>query len=105
MKVALLTPAPDYPEPWAWAFDVEAHALRRSGIEVVALPWTELDAGHDCDLVLPLVAWGYNHDYPCWLALLDRAESDGWPLLNPPALMRWNGDKAYLEELGAKGIP
>ena len=105
MKVALLTPAPDYPEAWDWAFDVEADVLRAAGIDVVALPWTELGPDHGCDLVLPLVAWGYNFDYPRWLALLDRAEAEGWPLLNPPALLRWNGDKAYLEELGARGIP
>ena len=105
MKVALLTPAPGYPEPFAWAFDVEAEVLRKAGIEVVALPWTELDENHGCDLVLPLVAWGYNHHYSRWLALLVRAEAGGWPLVNPPALMRWNGDKSYLKELGAKGIP
>jgi glutathione synthase/RimK-type ligase-like ATP-grasp enzyme len=105
MKVALLTPAPGYPEAWDWAFDVEARALRDAGIEVVSLAWTELDGDHGCDLVLPLVAWGYNLDYPRWLDFLDRAEREVWPLLNPPALLRWNGDKAYLEELGSKGIP
>ena len=36
---------------------------------------------------------------------MKRAEVEHWPLLNPPALLRWNGDKTYLRELGVKGIP
>ena len=105
MRVALLIPGPAYPEDYAWTFDVEAAILRQVGIEVVPVPWTEIATVADFDLVLPLVAWGYNLDYPRWLDLLQRAEVERWPLLNPPALLRWNGDKAYLRELGAKNIP
>lgn len=105
MRVALLVPEPGYAEPYAWTYDVEAAILRKVGIEVVPVPWTELREAKGFDLILPLVAWGYNLDYPRWLALLARAEVEHWPLLNPPALLRWNGDKAYLRELGAKGIP
>jgi glutathione synthase/RimK-type ligase-like ATP-grasp enzyme len=54
---------------------------------------------------MPLVAWGYHLDYPRWLALLDRAEAEHWPMLNPPALLRWNSDKAYLAELADRGVP
>ncbi len=104
-RVALLTPDPDYPEDYAWTYDVEAAILGKAGIEVVPLPWTEVAEPTHFDLILPLVAWGYNLDYPRWLAFLDRAEAGHWPLLNPPDLLRWNGDKAYLDELGAKGIP
>jgi glutathione synthase/RimK-type ligase-like ATP-grasp enzyme len=105
MRVALLVPDPSYPEDFAWTYDVEAAILSRAGIEVVPLAWTRVAEVGDFDLVLPLVAWGYNLDYPRWLDLLDRAEAERWPLLNPPALLRWNGDKAYLRELDAKGIP
>ena len=56
------------------------------------------------DLVLPLVVWGYHLDYARWLELLDRAETDGWRMINPPALLRWNGDKAYLAELAERGV-
>ena len=104
MKVALLVPAPGYPEPYAWTYDVEAAILGQIGIEVAPVAWTEIDDVARFDLILPLVAWGYNLDYPRWLALLDRAEIEHWPLLNSPALLRWNGDKSYLRELGAKGI-
>lgn len=108
VRVALLVPDPAYPEDYAWTYDVEAAILARAGMDVVALPWTMIaNAGHVAafDLVLPLVAWGYNLDYPRWLALLDQAEAERWPLLNPPALLRWNSDKRYLHELSAKGVP
>lgn len=104
MRVALLVPAPDYPEAFDWAYDVQAAVLERAGMTVEPLAWTTVGDVSRFDLILPLVAWGYNLDYPRWLALLDRAEAEGWPMANPPALLRWNGDKAYLEELGAKGI-
>ncbi|GAA4032878.1 ATP-grasp domain protein [Sphingomonas rosea] len=104
MRLALLTPARDYAAEWAWAFDVEAAALREAGAEVVSGPWTELDGADGFDLVLPLVTWGYHLRHAEWLAFLDRAEAEGWPMINPPALLRWNSDKCYLAELGRKGI-
>ncbi len=105
MRVALMVPDPAYPEAYAWTYDVEAAILRQVGIEVEPLPWTQIDDVAGFDLIMPLVAWGYNLDYPRWLALLDRAVAERWPMLNPPALLRWNGDKAYLKELAAKGVP
>jgi glutathione synthase/RimK-type ligase-like ATP-grasp enzyme len=105
LRVALLVPDPSFPEPFAWTYDVEAEVLRTAGIDVEPLAWTEIGGVGAFDLILPLVAWGYNLDYPRWLGLLDRADRERWPLLNLPALLRWNGDKGYLNELGAKGIP
>lgn len=104
MRIACLVPAPDYPEPWRWAYDVEAEALSAAGAEVEPVAWTEAGDLSDYDLVVPLVAWGYHLDYPRWLELLDRAEAGDWPLVNPPTLLRWNGDKAYLAELDGRGI-
>src|SRR5690348_4475531 len=104
MRLAVLVPDPGYDEPWAWAFDVEADALRAAGCTVDALAWTEVDEVAGYDLVLPLVAWGYHLDYARWLALLDRAEAERWPMINPPALLRWNSDKAYLAELAERGV-
>ena len=105
MRIAVLVPAPGYPEPWAWAYDVEAAALRDAGAEVEAVAWTEAHDLSRFDLVLPLVAWGYHLDYGRWLDFLDRAQRSGLPLINPPALLRWNSDKSYLAELGDAGVP
>jgi len=103
--VLILVPDPVYPEPWAWAFHVEAEALRAGGFEVSARPWTAPGDLAPFNAVLPLVVWGYHERYAEWLALLERLESEGVRCINPPPLLRWNGDKAYLAALDAKGIP
>jgi glutathione synthase/RimK-type ligase-like ATP-grasp enzyme len=104
MRIAILVPAPDYPEPWRWTYDPEAKALSVAGAEVTPMAWTEAGDLSEFDLVLPLVVWGYHLEYPRWLALLDRAERHRWPMINPPTLLRWNGDKAYLAELATRGV-
>jgi glutathione synthase/RimK-type ligase-like ATP-grasp enzyme len=105
MRIAVLVPAPDYPEPWRWAYDVEAAALAAAGAMVEPIAWTKADQLTGFDLVLPLVAWGYHLDYPRWLAFLDRAASERLPIVNAPEVLRWSGDKAYLEELQDAGVP
>lgn len=104
MRIAILVPAPDYSEPWRWTYDPEAEALAAAGAEVVPIAWTDADNLSNFDLVLPLVVWGYHLDYRRWLGLLHRAEAQRWPMVNPPALLRWNGDKAYLAELAERGV-
>jgi glutathione synthase/RimK-type ligase-like ATP-grasp enzyme len=37
--------------------------------------------------------------------LLEQLEAARAPVINPVPLLRWNSDKAYLAELGRKGIP
>lgn len=105
MRFALLSPAPDYPIPWRPTFDAEAQALGRHGVEAEPVCWTEAGDLSGFDLIMPLVAWGYHDRYAKWLDLIDRLERENLPVANPPPLLRWNSDKAYLEELGAKGIP
>ena len=105
MRIAVLVPDPAYPEPWRWTFDPEAAALAAGGARVEAVPWTDPGDFSGFDLVTPLVAWGYHLQYAHWLELLDRAEAERWRMVNPPALLRWNGDKAYLAELAECGVP
>jgi glutathione synthase/RimK-type ligase-like ATP-grasp enzyme len=104
MRIAILVPAPDYPEAWAWTYDVEAGVLAERGAQVEAIAWTEPGDLSGFEVVLPLVAWGYHLDYARWLRFLERAERERLPLINPPALLRWNSDKSYLAELGDAGI-
>ncbi len=104
MKAALLVPAPDYPEDWDWAFEVEVAVLLRAGFSVEARPWNEVGDLAGFDLVMPLVAWGYHLDPFGWHQLLDRMEQCEVPVLNPVPLLRWNSDKRYLAELGTKAV-
>ena len=105
MRIAVLVPEPDYPEPWRWSYEPQAQPLIAAGAVVEPIVWTEVGDISGYDLVLPLVAWGYHLSYDRWLALLDRAASERWPMINPPALLRWNSDKAYLAELAERGVP
>jgi glutathione synthase/RimK-type ligase-like ATP-grasp enzyme len=106
MRIAVLVPDPDYPEPYRWTYDPEAAALTAAGAIVEAVPWTAAAAVGTAgfDLVAPLVAWGYHQNYQRWLELLDRAQEERWPMVNPSTLLRWNGDKAYLTELAERGV-
>jgi glutathione synthase/RimK-type ligase-like ATP-grasp enzyme len=104
VRAAIFVPAPDYPEDWDWAYEVEAAVLLRAGFSVEARDWTDPGDLNGFDLVMPLVAWGYHQDPPRWHALLDRLEREAVPTLNPIPLLRWNSDKRYLAELGAQNI-
>lgn len=105
LKLAFLVPAPDFEEEWRWAFDAEAAALVAGGVEVDPIPWTVAGDLSGYDLVLPLVTWGYFERPDEWFAFLDRLERESLPVVNPPALLRWNSDKQYLAELGERGVP
>ncbi|NBB14093.1 transporter [Caulobacter sp. SLTY] len=52
-----------------------------------------------------MIAWGYHKKPEQWLARLDAFEAAGQRMINPAQVLRWNTDKAYLAELGAKGAP
>ena len=104
MRAAILVPSPDFPEDWDWAYEVEAAVLLRAGFSVEARPWNEAGDLDGFDVIMPLVAWGYHLNPARWHALLDQMEATSLPVLNPVPLLRWNSDKRYLAELGAKGI-
>lgn len=103
-RIAILVPAPDYYEKWQPAFARKAAALTAAGLIVEQRAWTDPGDLAGYDLVLPLFAWGYQRDVAAWYALLDQLERDGRRVANPVPVLRWNSDKAYLAELGAKGV-
>lgn len=103
-RVAILVPAPDYEEKWQPAFARKAAALTAAGLIVEQRVWTDPGDLSGYDLVLPLFAWGYQRDVAAWYELLDRLEREELPVINPVPVLRWNSDKAYLAELGAKGV-
>jgi len=105
MRIAILVPDPTYREPWQWAYDEDAAALRDGGATVEPRPWTDPGDLSRFDLILPLVAWGYHHQYGPWLRLLNRFDAEGLPVANPPSLLWWNSDKTYLTQLAARGVP
>ncbi|MBB5832835.1 ATP-grasp domain-containing protein [Brachybacterium aquaticum] len=80
-------------------------ALRARGAEADAVVWH--DAGVDWsayDVAVLRSPWDYLERGEEWEAWLDRA-SAVTTVLNDPALVRWNMDKRYLDQLEQAGIP
>ena len=103
-RVAILVPAPDYPENWRPAFARKTTALTGAGLAVDECVWTAPGDLADFDLVLPLFAWGYQRDVARWYELLGELDAAARRVINPVTLLRWNSDKAYLTELAARGV-
>jgi hypothetical protein len=98
-KIAILTPAPGYYEDWSVP---KADYARLLGDDAAFISWTEPGDLTTFDLILPLIAWGYQRDCPRWFALLDQLEH--LPVSNPARILRWNSDKAYLIDLESEGV-
>lgn len=80
-------------------------ALEESGIVVDAAVWSDPAVRWcDYDLVVVRSCWDYFHRLDEFLAWVERLESLGVPLHNPPALLRWNLDKRYLRQLAGPGV-
>ncbi len=102
--IDVLMPAPGNHYAAEAAAVVESYrpAFADLGLHLAPRPWT--DGPGAGAATLALFAWGYHTDAASWLAMLDA-----WPagrlLLNPPALLRWNTRKTYLDELAQCGVP
>jgi glutathione synthase/RimK-type ligase-like ATP-grasp enzyme len=98
-KIAILTPAPDYYEDWSWP---KADYRRLFGSDLSFRPWTDPGDLTGFDLIMPILAWGYQRDCPRWFVLLDQLQK--LPVTNPARVLRWNSDKAYLLALAEAGV-
>ena len=83
-----------------------ADALAALGVDVVPIPWTEIDpyALIDAPPILLRSTWDYHRMptlFASWLAALADA---GRPTMNPPQIARDNIDKIYLQAFEAAGI-
>lgn len=100
-RICILTPRPDYEENWQPYAD-QYRAL--FGDELAFRPWTDAGDLRDFDLVLPLLAWGYQRHPEDWFAALDIWEAQGVRMANVIPLLRWNTDKEYLLRLAEAGV-
>ena len=83
-----------------------ADALNALGIEVVPIPWTEIDpyAVVDSPPILLRSTWDYHRMPTLFLSWLDSLADSGRVTMNPPTVARGNVDKIYLQTLAAAGI-
>lgn len=94
--------------PDRWELDVQWAALepacRALGLHLQLRAWDEPSLEEQpFDAFVIGTTWDYFHRAEEFLATLDRFAARA-PVLNPPALVRWNADKGYLRELAARGV-
>lgn len=107
-RIAILTPdarSEGFRTRWPEVLEDNAAPLRAAGLAVEGRDWAAAEDLADFDLVLPLLAWGYPFAPDEWLEATRRWEGQGARLDNPPAVLRWNMDKAYLGTLAGRGAP
>jgi hypothetical protein len=75
-------------------------ALRHRGLHARWMSWDDPQT-ESADLVILRAAWDYAERQDEFLAWTTRVRN----LLNPPALVAWNSDKHYLQDLAAAGVP
>lgn len=102
MPICILTPAPGYYEDWSVP---KGHYEKLLGPDLTFKPWTAPGDLSRFDLILPLLAWGYQRDCPAWFALLDQLVAQQLRIANPAPILRWNTDKRYLLDLDRQGVP
>lgn len=83
---------------------VAARALRALGWDVEPWIWGR-PAPAGTSLALLRSPWDYADRVPEFLAWLAEIERTGPPILNSPALVRWNLSKAYLLDFQSAGRP
>lgn len=82
-------------------------ALEARGVGVVVKPWQAADfwsVAETCEAIVVRAAWDYPLDPVRFEAWLSQAEQSRVPVLNSPALMRWNSDKRYVFDLARAGV-
>jgi glutathione synthase/RimK-type ligase-like ATP-grasp enzyme len=81
-------------------------ALQALGATVSAVPWTAIDAIRlqTADAVVLRSTWGYHNHVAAFRDWIDLIDESGVRTFNPPDMLRWNIDKAYLHDLAARGI-
>jgi glutathione synthase/RimK-type ligase-like ATP-grasp enzyme len=83
-----------------------AGALSARGLVVHAGPWSDPAARWSTyDAVVVRSCWDYflrAREFHDWL---DRLEADRAPVHNDVRILRWNADKTYLRDLGARQVP
>lgn len=114
LKIAFLACVDTLPgsptrRPDAFEHDLQIAALRdglAGRAEVVDLDWRgPIEPLLACNLALIGSAWDYT-DHPAeFLQRLEALEAAGVLVCNPPAVVRWNADKHYLEQLAQSGAP
>lgn len=108
--VLILSPDPKdlmYDGRWVHILKQLTEKLRCFNIDVTHAPWTTAlhNTSRTTQLVLPLLAWGYQRSHPLWLEICKEWQKRDVLIHNPPNILQWNSDKHYLDDLYKQGAP
>ena len=78
--------------------------LARIGVHAAIMPWDDAVQWADVPLVVVRTPWDYSRRFEAFMAWAGRVDGET-RLLNPFPLVRWNGHKSYMLDLGAEGVP
>ncbi|MDB4877593.1 MAG: hypothetical protein JWM41_4039 [Gemmatimonadetes bacterium] len=80
-------------------------ALEALGVSARAEVWSnQFVDWASFDTVVIRSCWDYHLHIEAFRAWVDRLESAGIRVLNPPSLVRWNSEKRYLLDLAQRGV-
>lgn len=81
-------------------------ALDARNVDAIPAVWSDeqVDWGRFACVVVRS-CWDYHLRPAAFREWIDRLESEGVAVWNPPATIRWNADKSYLRDLAARGVP
>ncbi len=104
-RVACTAP-PEYPGLEA-DWPLQRDALAEVGIDAEVVVWSDPEADWTTyDLVVANGTWDYVHHPQAFVRWTERVgEQLGVPMVNTPAMLRWNLDKRYLRDLALAGVP
>lgn len=109
-KIIILSPDPSdrmNKGRWRDIFSQISHFLNFYEIDTESVPWTEPveKLAKMPNLILPLLAWGYQRDYSTWLKMCREWKNHDVKIENDPNILIWNSDKTYLRDLQDRGAP
>lgn len=79
--------------------------LLAQGLDIENVIWNDPEADWNKYSVAVLKSpWDYHEYYAEFCAWLDKTEGLGIALYNPYHIIRWNGDKHYLQEIADSGL-
>jgi hypothetical protein len=80
--------------------------LQASGFAAEPVRWRDRTVDWEqFDAALVRSCWNYYTEPERFRRWIDTVERAGTTLLNPPAVIRWNMHKSYLQDLASRGIP
>lgn len=85
--------------------NVLLHFLLQKGIDLHKVIWNDPAVNWPAyDKILLKSPWDYHEDITAFHLWLDRLEAAGLTLINPYAVVKWNTDKHYLQDITAAGL-